>query len=419
MNRVVGASLMLATVTMPARAETLADAVRWAMASNPALAAARDRQDALAETPEQARAAGRLTAEADASGGYDRFGYGKGGTGNVSAGLPIWTGGRVSSAVRAATRDADAGEETLRDTIADVIAQVVSAYADMLFQQQAAAIASADIALLDSQVGEARARFDLGTGTQTDVARLVAQREGAAATLASADASLASAAATYRAVVGRDPGTLAAAPADFVRLPTSLDEARRRSVIDNPAYLASLAARGAANARVGLARANGAPSVAVGGTYGYGFAIGRDPGGYPASATAGVTVRVPILTGGLVASQVRQAQANARAASHDAERAAREAVRSADTAWANVAASRLRVAAGERAVAAAERALAGVKAEYAVALRTTLDILIADESLRGAQLALAASRSDLLTGEAALLRAIGSLEPAAISAFAT
>ena len=323
MNRVVAASLVLATVSTPARAETLADAVRWAMASNPSLAAARDRQDALAEMPEQARAAGRLTADADATGGYDRFGYGKGGAGSVSAGLPIWTGGRVPSAVRAAARDVDAGEQTLRDTIADVIAQVVGAYADMLFQQQAVAIAHADIALLDSQVGEARARFDLGTGTQTDVARLIAQREGAAATLASAEASLTSAAATYRGVVGRDPGTLAAAPADFARLPASLDEARRRSIVGNPAYLASLAARDAANARVGLARANGAPSVAVGGNYGYGFAFGRSPAGYPAGATAGLTVRVPILTGGLVASQVRQAWANARAASHDTERGPR------------------------------------------------------------------------------------------------
>ena len=216
--------------------------------------------------------------------------------------------------------------------------------------------------------------------------------------------------------MGRDPGTLAAAPPDFARLPASLDEARRRSVVDNPSYLASLAARRAADARVGLARANGVPSVAVGGTYGYGFALGRDPGGYPAIATAGVTVRVPILTGGFVASQVRQAQASARAASHDTERAARETVRSTDTAWANVAASRLRVASGERAVTAAERALAGVKAEYAVALRTTLDILIADESLRAAQLSLAASRADLLTGEAALLRAVGSLEPGVICA---
>jgi len=42
-------------------------------------------------------------------------------------------------------------------------------------------------------------------------------------------------------------------------------------------------------------------------------------------------------------------------------------------------------------------------------LRTTLDILIADESFRSTQLALAQSQCDRLSAEAALLRAIGSL----------
>ena len=416
MNKAVVPVLALAAMAAtPVRAETLAEAVRWAIGGNPTLAAARARQDALAETPEQARAAGRLTAAADASGGYDRFDFGKGGAATVSAALPIWTGGRVSSAVRAANGDVAAGDEDLRDIAAGVLSDVVGAYANMLFQQQALAIAKADIELLDGQVGEAKARFDLGTGTQTDVARLVAQREAAVATEASAGAAVVAAAASYRAVVGRDPGVLAPAPGDLAQLPSSSDEARRRSLGANPVYRSSLLTQRAASARIGVARANGAPSVGVGGGYGYGFTTGRDPIGYLRSATAAVTLHVPILTGGLVASQVRQAKANARAAAYDTESAAREAVRASDTAWANVAAARARVAAGERAVAAATRALAGVKAEYAVALRSTLDILIADESLRGAQLSLAASRADLLIGEAALLRATGSLNPGAIS----
>lgn len=45
-----------------ASGETLRDAVAAAYATNPQLAAARARQEALAETPEQARAAGRLGA---------------------------------------------------------------------------------------------------------------------------------------------------------------------------------------------------------------------------------------------------------------------------------------------------------------------------------------------------------------------
>lgn len=64
----------------PAAAETLPEAIARAWATNPELAAARVRQEALAETPEQARAAGRLTADIDGNAGYDRLGYGRSGS---------------------------------------------------------------------------------------------------------------------------------------------------------------------------------------------------------------------------------------------------------------------------------------------------------------------------------------------------
>ncbi len=51
-------------VAAPASAETLREAIAAAWEGNPELAAARARQEALAETPDQARAAGRLTAGA-------------------------------------------------------------------------------------------------------------------------------------------------------------------------------------------------------------------------------------------------------------------------------------------------------------------------------------------------------------------
>jgi outer membrane protein len=51
-----------------------------------------------------------------------------------------------------------------------------------------------------------------------------------------------------------------------------------------------------------------------------------------------------------------------------------------------------------------------VRAEYAFGLRSTLDILVADESLRAAQLALARNRSDLVIAQAALLHATGLLD---------
>ncbi|MDH7637552.1 TolC family outer membrane protein [Sphingomonas oryzagri] len=404
---------LLALLATPASGETLAQAVDQAYASNPVLAAARARQESLAETPEQARAGGRLTASADAAGGYDKFDYGKGGAATVSADLPIWTGGRVSSAVRAAQGDVAAGAEGLRDTQAAVLSDVVGAYAELLYDQQAADIARADIELLDHQVAEANARYKLGKATRTDVAQLEAQRASAVATLADAEATLAVTAAGYRATVGSDPGSLAPPPATLATLPVGLDQARDRTLDSNPLYRQSQRVADASSARIDAARANGAPTVSLGGTYGYDGRITGDDHYFPRAASAGVVLHVPILTGGLVASQVRQARADYRAAQFDRDAAAREAVRATESAWAGMQGARAQLSANHDRTVAADLALKGVRAEYGFDLRSTLDILVADESLRAAQLAEARSRSDLLIQQAALLRAVGALDRAA------
>lgn len=413
-------SISAGLLTAPVNAETLADAINAAYTTNPTLGAAGARQDALAETIEQARSGGRLTAAADAAVGYDRFDYRKGATGTASASLPIWTGGRVRSAVRAATGDVAAGEEGLRDTRAAVLAQVVGAYADLLYDQQAVAIATADIALLENQVAESRARFKLGTSTRTDVARLEAQQASAQATLASAEAALATDAATYRAIVGHDAGMLAAAPETLPALPGTLDQARTAALADNPLYRQSQRLTESSGARIDAARANGAPLVSLGGVYGYDTRFaGSGDRSYPREASAGLTLHVPILTGGLVASQVRQAQSEYRAAKFDSEASAREAIRATDAAWAAFVSTRAEAAANAQAVEAADIALKGVRAEYAFGLRSTLDILVADESLRGAQLALARNRSDMLIAQATLLRATGRLDRESFPSTAT
>ena len=400
---------VLATGT-PALADTLQQAVDAAISTNPTLASAHARQRSLAETPEQARAAGRLTAAADASAGYDITDYDKGGGATISANLPIWTGGRVSSSVRAATSDVSAGEEGVRDAEAQLIDTVVSVYAQMLYDQQALDIALDDNTLLDRQVAEARARLRLGQATRTDVAQLEAQRASGDATLAAARAALATDQADYRAVVGHDPGALAPPPEKQAALPGTLDQARSRALAENPVYQQHLRAADASGARIAVARANGAPTLSVGTGYGYGSNLAEPRGGfYVRAAMAALVLHVPILTGGLVASQVRQAGADHRADEFDADAAGREAVRLTEAAWIALNNAQAQVGANTDRVAAADLALKGVRAEYGFSLRTTLDILVADESLRAAQLALARSRSDALVAQAELLRATGRL----------
>jgi len=400
----------------PASAETLREAMAAAWEGNPELAAARARQDALAETPNQARAAGRLTAGAAGNAGYDRLGSDGTGVrtgstsalGGVNATLPIWTGGRVSSAVRAAKGDVAAGGEGLRDVEADVLERVVGAYADLLYTQQAVEVARVGIARLDSQVAEARSRYGLGQATRTDVAQLEAQRASVVANLVDAEGAAATAAAAYRAIVGRDAGVLDATIATPAALPRTLADARAAAEAGNPLLLAQQRRVEAATARIDQARADGAPAVDLAGGYGRGVQwAGGQANGFDSAANAGLALRIPLLTGGLVASRVRQAEAVRRAERFDADAVARGVVRAADTAWASLTAAQGRLTASAQGLKAAGLALKGVRAEYGFGLRSTIDILVADQSYRAAQLAVARAQVDVLIAEAALLRAIG------------
>lgn len=397
-------------LALPATGETLHDAVAAAYASNPQLAAARARQEALAESPEQARALGRPTLGLTGTGGYDRQGYGDAASGAAVASLPIWTGGRVPSAVRAASADVAAGAEGLRDTEAAVLQTVVSAYAALLYNQQAVEVARVGIQRLDGQVAEARSRFGLGQATRTDVAQLEAQRASVAANLADAEGALQVAAAAYRAVVGQEAGVLSADIAPPAALPPSRAAARDAATADNPLLRQQRRAAAASAARIDQARAERAPAVDMGASYGRGGRlVDGDVRGFPAAASVGLALRVPLLTGGLVPSRVRQAEAANRADRFSIDYAAREAVRASDASWATLTAAQDRLRANVDGLAAADLALKGVRAEYGFGLRSTIDILVADQSYRGAQLAVAAARADVLVAQAALLRATGRL----------
>jgi outer membrane protein len=400
--------LVIMALAVPGKAQTLAQAIADAYANNPELAEAAARQDALEETPEQARAAGRVTVDLGADW---QTGTAEGGDLTVTSRLPLWTGGRVSAAIRTAEAEVDAGRERLREREAAVLEAVVSAYADILFAQEAERIARIGIERLDRQVEEAQVRFDSGQATLTDVAQLGAQRSGIVGSLADAEAALGRARADYLAVVGQEAAVLQPGAALSKALPPDRAAARSIAEADNPRLLERVALSAAARARVGAARTERAPNIDLQAT-GVQTA-GQGGGGIGAQSerfgTASVALRIPLGTGGLVPSRIREAQANARAEDFAVEAARRDAVRAADGAWASLRGAQQRLEAGRQALRSAEIALSGVRAEYELGLRNTLDLLIAEQSLRAAELDVARSRSDVMLAEARLLRAAGRL----------
>lgn len=397
-------------VASPVYGETLQEAIEAAYTSNPELAEARFRQEAVEEASEQARATGRPSLSTTVEAGYDRLGSGGTGTASLNATVLIWDDGRTSSTIRAAVAEVAAGEQALRDREADVVQQVVSAYAELLFSQQAVVVAQIGIERLDRQIAEAKSRFDLGDGTLTDVARITAQRSSLIANLADAEATEAAAEATYRSVVGHEPGDLTLKAQRSTSLPATLDEAREAATASNPLLLRQQRLVEASAAQIENARAQNSPSLQLGGTYGRGLReVDNDFKSYESSASINLSFNLPFDISGRVSSKIRQAAAIYNAERFTAIAAERQAIRDIETAWSRLVSTYKQVDANEKGVEAAQLALRGVNAEYAFGLRSTIDILLAEQDYRELQLSLARSKSDALIAEASALRAVGRL----------
>jgi outer membrane protein len=85
------------------------------------------------------------------------------------------------------------------------------------------------------------------------------------------------------------------------------------------------------------------------------------------------------------------------------------------SAWNQAAAAHANIKVQLAQIAAAQTAFDGMSEEFRVGQRSTLDVLVAEQNLREAQLALLGSRRDAYVAEAALLRQIGRLEVRALA----
>jgi outer membrane protein len=402
-------------------AETLRDVLDTAYRTNPVLQGQRELQKALDETYVQAKAGWRPTASLTTQAEYERepnsittlnqgFSSGNFGTAAITLTQPLYTGGRTTWAVRAAEASVEAGREDLRVVEAQVLQSVVQSYLDVLRDQQILEIRNADMTTLEREAAESEAKFSLGQVTKTDVAQAQAQLESARGALAAAAGQLRISRAEFEAVVGAAPGRLAE-PTELPGLPATLEQALDLAMAANPQLLQSRLQERSSHAAVAEAKAAWRPTVALQGSFGYvGPVSPLNTRDYGQDTTAGVTVSLPLLTGGVTASQVRQAAAQNGSDRIGIETVRRQVAQTVAQTWSQLQSNRLGVQAAQAQEAAANLALKGAQAEYGYGLRTTLDVLIVDQNLRAAQLALAVSRHDAFLAQAAVLSVSGRLE---------
>jgi outer membrane protein len=417
-----------------ARGESLGDAMALAYQSNPTLQAQRATQRALDETYVQAMANFRpqITVQSSVSGesnneAANTIGRLAGNTqlnsNSIQISQPLYTGGRIAAGVSAAVAGVLAGRETLRAAEETTLQNVVQVYVDVRRDQESVEIAQENVELLQRQLDESRARFAVGDITRTDVALAQTRVAAARAQLANAQAQLATSRATYLSVVGENPGALAPEPSLARLLPDDIDKALDMAEQNSPHIREADYAEQSSAAKVAEAKAQTRPSVSLQATLGYygGTNSASTPYylpqphvspfvDYSRDITASATASFPLFSGGYYSSQIRQAAENNNVDRINIETTRRQVLLTVSQAWNQLVGARASLAADEEQVQAANIAFEGTRQEARVGLRTTLDVLISEQDLADAQLALVGARHDEYFAAAALLAAMGSLE---------
>ena len=185
---------------------------------------------------------------------------------------------------------------------------------------------------------------------------------------------------------------------------------------NNPALLGAKYTEQASSANAASARGGLGPSISgsVQGIYSNELLRFNGVNGSK-QVIAGFTVTQPILSGGLLSSQVRGADARNLADQAGIDIARREALQAVTSAWSQLAAARTALVTGERQVEAAQAAFAGMSCEELNGLRSTIDTLNAEQELQAAQLELLQNRYQVYISHAALLAAMGTLKAQSIT----
>ena len=324
----------------------------------------------------------------------------------------LFDGFQTKNNVAAAEARVQASNESLRNSEQNTLFDAASSYMDVIRDRQIAILTERNLQFLVEQVRAAQSRFEVGEGTRTDVAQADASRSEAVAQLSAARAQAESSAATYRRVVGEEPGNLQPGSPVSKLLPKNLNAAIALAYGEHPAILANEHLVDAAafsvksvegallpqvSASAGMSRnfRDSAPSLNSDGTFN--------------SASIGASLTIPIYQGGRVSAQVRQSKESLGQARIEVD-VSRDQVQAAVTsAWSQYIAARESVSANRELVSAAQLALNGVIEERNVGQRTTLDVLNAQADVINAQINLASSERDVVVASYAILSAVGRL----------
>jgi outer membrane protein len=407
------AGLMPGFAPSVARAESLADAMVKAYQTSPLLDANRAALRSVDEGVPQARSArrpqvsfgvGASTSTTSEDFQEDQLNQVQA---QLEASLVFFDSGSTKAAIESARNQVAAGRADLKDVEQLILFNAVQAYCDVRRDEEFVRLATNDVERLNETLRATQNRFDVGEVTRTDVSQSQSRYAESRAQLESARGALEISRETYRQAVGTLPDNLEQLP-PLPPLPKSVDEAIAIGMQRNPSIVSAQFAERAAVYDFDRARA--AKGLQISGTVAAGPERQNQQGWDPnMGVSAGISASVPLYTGGLNDSVIRQAQALLDQRRFQLQDEGRTVTQSVAAAWSQFQVSTANIVARREQAEAARIAAEGVAEEARLGARSTLDVLDADQERLQAEAEIVQAVRDEYVAAYSLLRATGLL----------
>jgi outer membrane protein len=312
-------------------------------------------------------------------------------------------------------------EANLANSVQDLGLRVSQAYFDVLLAQDNVALSETQKVAIDQQLAQAKRNFEVGTATIVDTLEAQARYDQAVAKEIADKNDLETKRRALQVLLGKLPDYLAPLrdPLELAPPEPNDIESWVRASEDASFTIASAKANyDFFSDEVARQRAGHLPTVDLSGS----ITRNDSPTNLSAiitgtvvnTASVGVTLSIPLYSGGLIQSRVREALANRTKAEQDLENTRRTVAQ-------NVRVSFLNVTSGIALVRALEQALASTKSQLDstilgrdVGVRTSVDVLNAQQQVFQARRDLQQARYTYLLSTLRLKAATGTLNDADI-----
>jgi outer membrane protein len=328
----------------------------------------------------------------------------------------LFNGFQTANRTRQAEAQVLAARATLRVSEQTVLLGAVTAYMNLLRDTAILDLQRRNVEVLQEQLRQVRDRFNVGEVTRTDVAQSESRLAAGRSQVLTAEANYKASAATYRQVIGVNPGKLTpGTPVDRFS-PPSLNVAVDFASATHPSVTTAQYNVDVAQQQVKLAEGQLYPTLSVQGSVQKSYMTQGSLNtieSYSGSVLGQLSV--PIYQGGAEYSAIRQAKETLGQKRLDFDTARDQVRQTVVQSWGTLEAAKANIDATTSQVQAAEIALNGVREEARVGQRTTLDVLNAQQELVNARVALVTAQRDRVVASYTLLSAVGRLAPEVLS----